>query len=66
MQKKLLMFMVGMIIDRLDSGTMRALADKLLDMIEDVVTKSENDIDDQIVLPLCALIRSSFDIPDND
>jgi len=45
---------------------LKGFVDSLIDLIEDAVAKSENKLDDQIVLPLCDMIRSAFDIPDND
>jgi len=40
--------------------------DRLLDVVEDAVEKSENSLDNAMVLPICKLIRDSLDIPDND
>jgi len=40
--------------------------DALLDKIEDEVTQSHNLIDDALVLPLCKLIRETFNVPDSD
>lgn len=42
------------------------LADKLLDLIEEMVEKTDNEFDDKIVLPIINQLRSAFDIPDND
>lgn len=41
-------------------------ADALLDAIESAVERSENKIDDAVVLPLLRVIRSAFGIPDGD
>ncbi len=40
--------------------------DALLDMIENAVGKTENTVDDIVVLGLCQQIRRAFDVPDND
>ena len=45
---------------------LKGFVDSLIDLIEDAVAKSENKLDDQVVLPLCDMIRSAFGIPDND
>jgi len=41
-------------------------ADQLLDLVEDMVENSDTKVDDAVVLPLIKLIRTSFQIPDND
>ena len=40
--------------------------DKLLDVVEDAVGKSESRVDDALVLPLIHALRAKFQIPDND
>lgn len=37
-----------------------------LDYIEDNVAASESKIDDMVVLPMCNLVRSVLNVPDND
>lgn len=54
-----------MVIARLSSQTMKDLADKGLDTLEDYVAKSPNKIDDAVI-PLCKTIRIAFDVPDDD
>lgn len=44
----------------------KGVADKILDYIEDKVVGSASEADDAIVLPICKMIRESFDIPDED
>jgi len=46
--------------------TLKAFADMVLDFIENKVVVSETQIDDKLALPLCALVRRTFDIKDND
>lgn len=41
-------------------------ADRLLDIIEEMIAKSENQVDDAVVVPIIAVIRTSFHIPDED
>lgn len=45
---------------------LKMFVDAGLDAIEDAVEKSENQVDDKLVLPMCKIIRSTFGIPDND
>ena len=40
--------------------------DGLLDTIEEAVGKTENTVDDIVVLGICQQIRRAFDVPDND
>lgn len=45
---------------------LKKFVDAGLDAIENAVEGSENTIDDKLVLPICKVIRGTFDIPDND
>jgi hypothetical protein len=45
---------------------LKLFVDAGLDAIENFVEKSETDVDNKIILPMCKLIRNTFDIPDND
>ncbi|VAX24845.1 hypothetical protein MNBD_NITROSPINAE03-2035 [hydrothermal vent metagenome] len=62
---KLLPFIVAQLIKALTPDLMKRFADKILDAVEDAIQKSENKFDDAI-LPLLTLIRSAFNVPDND
>jgi len=58
--------LVSALIAMLPKDIAKKAVDALLDKIEDAVAASATPIDDKIVLPLCKLIRDSFDIPDED
>ena len=45
---------------------LKGFIDAGLDIIENTVKDSVSEYDDMVVLPIVALIRTSFDIPDND
>jgi len=49
-----------------DSDMMKGFVDAGLDVIENAIAKSENTYDDIFILPVISLIRTTFDIPDND
>lgn len=70
MNRKVLANLIGRLVSALIAMLPKDIAkkavDALLDKIEDAVTASATPIDDKIVLPLCKLIRDSFDIPDED
>ena len=67
MDKKLLLqTLVNVVMTFASPQVMRALVDGILDIIEDAVEKSENQIDDTIVLPVCRQVREVFNVPDDD
>lgn len=66
MKEKMLLWLVGMIWEKLDSEDLRTWADKGLDLIEDKVAQTPTEYDDKIVLPMCKLMRDAFNIEDND
>jgi len=45
---------------------LRSFADMVLDFIENKVAETGTQVDDKLALPLCSLVRKTFDIPDND
>ena len=66
MKAKIVTTLIGLILKTLTPEMLKSFADMLLDWVEAAVENSENKIDDATILPLCAMIRSAFDIPDND
>lgn len=66
MAAKVLQYVISILFQFLTADMLRQFADMVLDFIENTVAKSETKVDDQIMLPLCDLIRSSFNVPDND
>ena len=66
MKKLLIAKLIELLLGMLTPELLKKVVDKMLDIIEDAVVSSENLVDDKIVLPLCRLIRDTFDIPDND
>lgn len=66
MKEKILQMLLQGLFVVLTPETLKSFVDAGLDAIEDAVTKSENTIDDKVVLPMCKLIRNTFDIPDDD
>ena len=65
MTKLLIQAVFGLLDQMLSKENMKLVADKVLDVIEDVIVDSENTIDDKL-LPYIQRIRDTFDIPDND
>lgn len=58
--------LVGTLLSALPTDVAKKAIDGALDIVEDAVEKSEKKWDDIVVLPLIALIRRVFDIPDDD
>uniref|UniRef100_A0A6M3MBI8 Uncharacterized protein n=1 Tax=viral metagenome TaxID=1070528 RepID=A0A6M3MBI8_9ZZZZ len=63
---KVLTYLLPGLLKVLRPEVLKKSVDAMLDVIEDSVEKSANKVDDIVVLPLCALIRRTFDVPDND
>jgi hypothetical protein len=57
---------ISAILANLDEDTIKRFIDAGLDAIEDIVASTDNQIDDQLVLPLCRRLRQAVDVPDND
>lgn len=66
MKKALISNLVSVLLSMLTPMALKNIVDGVLDMIEDAVAASENEIDDAIVGPLITTIRNAFDIPDDD
>lgn len=62
--------LIGMLIQALLSvltpDLLKNFVDMVLDWVEDYVAGSASEVDDRIVLPICNMIRQTFDVPDND
>ena len=63
---KIISALVHAVLSMLDPEMLRGFIDAGLDFIEDYVGKTENEVDDSIVLPACALLRKAINCPDND
>ena len=63
---KLLPMLINVLLSMLTPELMKKFADMVLDFAEDFVLGSKSTVDDAIVLPVCSLIRSTFNIPDDD
>jgi len=66
MQGILIKAVLNVLMTVLTKDLLLKFADMVLDFVEDYVLGTKSEIDDALVLPLCDMIRSSFDIPDND
>ena len=66
MQQILITQLIKVIMSVLTPELMRRFADMVLDFVENYVEGTKSTVDDRIVLPLCNLIRTTFDIEDNE
>lgn len=64
MKQILLTQLIKVLMTMLTPELMRKFADMVLDFIEDYVKGTKSTVDDTLVLPLCDLIRKTFDIKD--
>ncbi len=63
---KIIQYVVSILLGLLTPEMLKKFVDMLLDFIENTVAGTTTDIDDKLLLPLCDLIRTTFNIPDND
>lgn len=66
MEARILGLLVTMLAKVLTPELLRDMADTMLDFVEDKVAGTKSQVDDRLVLPVCKMIRKTFDIPDND
>jgi len=66
MKTQLISMLVSALLSMLSPELLKKFADMVLDFAENYVLGTASTIDDRIVLPICEMIRKTFDIPDND
>ena len=66
MSAKILAALVEVLLRVLTPDLVKKFADLVLDFAEKFVLGTASKVDDALVLPLCSLIRATFNIPDND
>jgi hypothetical protein len=66
MKNLLIAKLVGVLISMLTPDLLKKFVDQVLDFVENYVKGTKSELDDKIVLPLCEVIRNTFDVPDND
>lgn len=64
--KELLAAVTQAMVDILSGERLKEFCDMILDFAENYVMGTGSTIDDALVLPLCNMIRTTFNIPDND
>ena len=62
---KVISYLIGVILRELKPEMVKEFADHVLDWVEDKILGTENKLDDKLI-PLITMIRTTFDIPDND
>ena len=65
MKAQLISMLTSALLSMLTPELLKKFADMVLDFAENYVTGTASTIDDKIVLPICDMIRSTFDIPEN-
>ena len=66
LQTILIQQLVSALVVMMSPEILKKGLDALLDTIEEAVGKTENTVDDIVVLGICQQIRRAFDVPDND
>lgn len=66
MQARLLSMMVSMLLRTLTPNLLKKFIDMALDFVENYVLGTASTVDDTVVLPICSMIRTALDVPDND
>ena len=66
MKAMLLKYLVDMVLALLTPDLLKKFIDMVLDFVENTVAKSDTKVDDEILIPLCNLLRATFNVPDND
>jgi len=64
MKNKLFGMLINILLSVLTPELMKDFADMALDFVEERVLGTKSKVDDALVLPVCAMIRKTFDIPD--
>jgi len=58
--------MIELLLMMLSKDVLKKCVDTMLDIVEDATVKTENKVDDALILPLCERIRETFNVPDDD
>ncbi len=66
MKTQIIVWLMGMMVERLQAEDLKKWVDWALDLVEAKIEATPNKYDDMIALPIIALARKTFDIPDND
>lgn len=65
-KEKLIMWLVGMLLERVKSEEVKKWIDAGIDLLEDKIVETPNKVDDMVVLPVLKILREAMSIPDND
>jgi len=66
MKEKLIGMLITTLLSMFSDDLLKKFADMALDFVENYVLGSASTLDDKIVLPICRMIRETFDTPDED
>lgn len=58
--------LIAALLKSLKPEHVKVAVDAFLDVIEKKCVESKTQIDDTLVLPICATIRAALNVPDND
>ena len=58
--------LLGALFKMLTPELMKSFIDMALDFVEDKVLDTKSTVDDAVIIPICNMIRLTFNVPDND
>ena len=64
MKERLFSYFMALVIKTLSEETLRELADRVIDFVEDKAVASEAKWDNAVILPLCDVVRRAFNVED--
>ena len=64
MEERLFSYFMALVIKTLSEETLRELADRVIDFVEEKVVASEAKWDNAVILPLCDVVRRAFNVED--
>lgn len=66
MKQLLLTQLIKVFLSLLNEDLLKKFADMILDFIESTILGTKSEVDDALLLPLISMIRTTFNIKDND
>ena len=56
--------LISAFLSQITTERVNLVGDKILDIVEDAVKNTQNQVDDMLILPLCDITRKTFNIKD--
>lgn len=66
MQISILQMLFNQLLGAMTPEVIKKVVDAAIDKVEELIADSNTQTDDKVLIPIIKLIRTTFDIPDND